>query len=144
MTVQPSTRRSSQPSSGSDSNTDAGEAAPQAPTEAFAATRSGTQYKEDELSDQVTVVRGRAEDHKVRYDVVVSRALAPLPRLLTWCEPLRRDDGSIVAIKGRSAADELADAHKDLARRGLAGEVLTVRAHPSAEPTSVVRIRASR
>ena len=39
---------------GSDSNTDAGEAAPQAPTEAFAATRSGTQYKEDELSDQVT------------------------------------------------------------------------------------------
>jgi 16S rRNA (guanine527-N7)-methyltransferase len=96
------------------------------------------------LSDRVTVVRGRAEDHDVRYDVVVSRALAPLPRLLAWCEPLRRKDGSIVAIKGQSAADELADARKDLVRRGLVGEVLTVRAHPSVEPTSVVRIRASR
>jgi 16S rRNA (guanine527-N7)-methyltransferase len=96
------------------------------------------------LSDRVTVVRGRAEDHDVRYDVVVSRALAPLPRLLAWCEPLRRKDGSIVAIKGQSAADELADAQKDLLRRGLVGEVLTVRAHPSVEPTSVVRIRASR
>lgn len=100
----------------------------------------------DELSlhDRVRVVRARAEDHRVRYDVVVSRALAPLPRLLTWCEPLRRDGGSIVALKGRSAADELAEAGRELDRRGLVGEVLTVRAHPSVEPTSVVRIRSAR
>lgn len=94
------------------------------------------------LDDRVTVVRSRAEDHDGRYDVVVSRALAPLPRLIAWCEPLRRSEGQILALKGQSARDELAGAGRDLSRRGLVGEVLTVRAHPSVEPTSVVRLRA--
>lgn len=94
------------------------------------------------LEDRVTVVRARAEDHDGRYDVVVSRALAPLPRLVAWCDPLRQPEGQIIALKGRSASDELTGAGRDLGRRGLVGEVLTVRAHPSVEPTSVVRLRA--
>ena len=95
-----------------------------------------------DLGDRVTVVRARAEDHDGRYDVVVSRALAPLPRLVAWCDPLRHPDGQVLALKGQSAGDELAGASRDLDRRGLVGEVLTVRAHPSVEPTSVVRLRA--
>ncbi len=95
------------------------------------------------LGDWVTVARARAEEHDARYDVVVSRALAPLPRLVTWCEPLRQPDGVILALKGRSALDELAGARRDLERRGLTGEVLTVRAHPSVDPTSVVRLRSA-
>ncbi|GAA1429691.1 hypothetical protein GCM10009616_12300 [Microlunatus lacustris] len=94
------------------------------------------------LGDRVTVVRSRAEDHGGSYDVVVSRALAPLPRLVGWCDPLRRPEGQIIALKGRSAAEELASASRDLSRRGLVGDVLTVRAHPSVEPTSVVRVRS--
>lgn len=94
------------------------------------------------LSDTVTVVRARAEDHRQRYDVVVSRALAPLDRLLTWCTPLRRPDGLIVALKGRTAADELAAVTPELNRQGLVGAVLAVRAHPAAEVTTAVRLRS--
>ena len=43
-----------------------------------------------------------------------------------------------------TAADELAGTTRDLQRRGLVGDVLTVRAHPSVEPTTVVRLRSSR
>jgi 16S rRNA (guanine527-N7)-methyltransferase len=94
------------------------------------------------LGDRVEVVRSRAEDHHGRYDVVLSRALAPLPRLIAWCDPLRTSGGIVLALKGRTAADELAEARRDLERRGLVGEVLAVRAHPSVEPTSVVRLRS--
>jgi 16S rRNA (guanine527-N7)-methyltransferase len=96
------------------------------------------------LADRVTVVRARAEDHRQRYDVVVSRALAPLDRLISWCDPLRSPAGLILALKGRSAADELAGAHRTLALRRLVGEVLSVRAHPAVEPTTVVRISETR
>jgi 16S rRNA (guanine527-N7)-methyltransferase len=86
------------------------------------------------------VVRGRAEEHVGRYDVVTARALAPLSRLVEWCEPLRDRHGVILALKGRSAADELTSAAPVLARRRLTGEVLSVRAHPDAESATVVRI----
>lgn len=95
------------------------------------------------LGSRVEVVRTRAEDHAERYDVVASRALAPLARLIAWCDPLRRPDGVILALKGRSAADELAAAGRTLQSRRLAGELLTVRAHSSAEPTTVVRMAAA-
>ncbi|WP_375424434.1 16S rRNA (guanine(527)-N(7))-methyltransferase RsmG [uncultured Friedmanniella sp.] len=94
------------------------------------------------LDDSVAVVRARAEDHRQRYDAVVSRALAPLDRLLTWCGPLRRRDGIIVALKGRTAADELAAVTPELNRQGLVGAVLAVRAHPATEVTSAVRLRS--
>ena len=97
-----------------------------------------------ELTDRVTVVRARAEDHRQRYDVVASRALAPLDRLITWCDPLRSPGGLILALKGRSAVDELAGAHRTLALRRLVGEVRSVRAHPAVEPTTVIRITESR
>jgi 16S rRNA (guanine527-N7)-methyltransferase len=96
------------------------------------------------LTDRVQVVRARAEDHQERYDIVVSRALARLPQLLSWCAPLRAEDGTVLALKGRSAQDELADATRDLQRHGLVGEVLIVRAHPAVEATSVIRIRSAR
>jgi 16S rRNA (guanine527-N7)-methyltransferase len=95
------------------------------------------------MTDRVRVVRARAEDHEGRYDAVVSRALAPLDRLVGWCEPLRSPDGVILALKGRSAAEELGRARAVLARHRLTGEVLTVRAHPTVEPTTVVRLGRS-
>ncbi|MGB3707339.1 16S rRNA (guanine(527)-N(7))-methyltransferase RsmG [Gordonia sp. (in: high G+C Gram-positive bacteria)] len=61
----------------------------------------------------VTVVRGRAEEKAVLKavqpaDVVTSRAVAPLERLAKWSAPLIRGGGRLVALKGRSAADEIA------------------------------------
>jgi 16S rRNA (guanine527-N7)-methyltransferase len=93
------------------------------------------------ITDRVRVVRVRAEDHRETYDLVVARALAPLDRLIRWCDPLRSPGGTILALKGRSADEELSAARKLLVARGLTGEVLTVRAHVTVEPTTVVRLR---
>ena len=94
------------------------------------------------LADRVTVVRGRAEEHRRQYAVVLARAVAPLVKLVPWCAPLRSPAGTILALKGRSAAAELSAAQSVLARAGLAAELLTVRAHPAADPTTVVRLTA--
>lgn len=89
----------------------------------------------------VRVVRGRAEDHQKTYDVVTSRALAPLDRLLGWCNPLRSAPrGVILALKGSSAADELDAARPTLDRLQLTAEIVTVRAHPDADLATVVRV----
>jgi len=75
------------------------------------------------LSDRVRVVRARAEDHRERYAVVTSRAVAPLPRLIGWCAPLVTGGGKIVALKGSSAETELADSSKELRRARLTAAV---------------------
>ena len=62
-----------------------------------------------DLVDRVQVVRARAEDHRQTYDAVASRALAPLPRLLGWCLPLTARGGSVLALKGRTAPEEVAE-----------------------------------
>ena len=93
------------------------------------------------LTDRVEVVRGRAEDHNGSYDVVTSRAVAPLPRLLTWCLPLIGPTGELLALKGSSAEREIDQAASLLKKRRLDAELVVVRAHPEADPTTVVRIR---
>lgn len=93
------------------------------------------------LEDRVAVVRGRAEETKERFDVVVARAVAPLARLLGWTSGLFLPHGELLALKGSSAADEVAAARRDLVRLGVAAEVLRVRADQRADPTTVVRVR---
>ncbi len=93
------------------------------------------------LSDRVNVIRARAEDLQgERYDIATARAVAPLPKLLPWLAPLT--GAAIVALKGRSAADEVVAARDVAQRLGLqAGEVLTVGAEHADPPTTVVRYR---
>ena len=66
----------------------------------------------DYTAHHVRVVRGRAEDlHGTEtFDVVTSRAVAPLDRLLGWSMPLVAPTGSLAAMKGRSVHDEVAAA----------------------------------
>jgi 16S rRNA (guanine527-N7)-methyltransferase len=92
------------------------------------------------IADRVQVVRARAEDHHQSYDVVVARAVAPLDRLIGWCNPLRASGGIILALKGQSAADEVTAAKRQLQAARLDAEVLTVRAHPDAQPATVIRV----
>jgi 16S rRNA (guanine527-N7)-methyltransferase len=66
----------------------------------------------------VTVLRGRAEDVTVRTDVVTARAVAPLPRLAELTIGLVRPGGMVLAIKGRTAAEELKAAGPVLRRIG--------------------------
>ena len=98
--------------------------------------------EELQLTDRVKVVRSRAEDHQQTYDVVVARALAPLTRLIGWCNPLRAPGGVILALKGSSAADEVTSAKRELQAAQLKAEVLKARAHPDAELATVVRLSA--
>jgi 16S rRNA (guanine527-N7)-methyltransferase len=67
----------------------------------------------DTLALSASVVRGRAEDAAIKQqlagtDVVIARAVAPLARLWAWSAPLLREGGRLVALKGESAADEVA------------------------------------
>ncbi|MFL6045760.1 MAG: 16S rRNA (guanine(527)-N(7))-methyltransferase RsmG [Propionibacteriaceae bacterium] len=94
------------------------------------------------IADRVEVIRSRAEDHSRTYQIVIARALAPLDRLIGWCNPLRASGGVILAVKGASAANEIASSRRQLDAAHLDAEVMDVRAHPQAEPTTVVRIGA--
>ncbi len=93
------------------------------------------------ITSRVQVVRARAEELDRRYDVVLSRALAPLDRLVRWCRPLLSDGGSILAIKGSSAEQEIADHAKLLRQAGLNAEVVACRLDDEIPPTTVVRLR---
>lgn len=93
------------------------------------------------LDDRVTVVRGRAEDADLHVDVVVSRAVAKLATLINWTADLIVESGSLLALKGQSADDEVVKAKKELPKRRLSAEVLLIRADPAADVTRAVRVR---
>ena len=91
----------------------------------------------------VTVVRGRAEDlHGAQtFDVVTSRAVAPLERLLGWSMPLVSPTGALVAMKGQSIHDEIESARAFLSRwRCGEPEVAEVGVGVVDPPTTVVRV----
>lgn len=93
----------------------------------------------------VRVLRARAEqakDEVGEVDVVTARAVSALVGLLDITLPLLRGTGELLALKGRSAAQEIDKAQKKLARHGARStEVLTVGDALLAEPTTVVRVR---
>ncbi|KXK60960.1 16S rRNA (guanine(527)-N(7))-methyltransferase RsmG [Micromonospora rosaria] len=78
------------------------------------------------LARQVRVFRGRAEEaaagaagtEPLRGDVVTARAVAPLDRLSAWCLPLVGQGGRLVAMKGASAAEEIAEHAEAVQRLG--------------------------
>lgn len=98
----------------------------------------------DELGlDHVSVVRGRADDlhGKATFDVVTSRAVAPLERLLGWSMPLVAAEGALVAMKGQSVHDEIESARSFLTTwRCGEPEVMELGADLVSPPTTVVRV----
>jgi 16S rRNA (guanine527-N7)-methyltransferase len=93
--------------------------------------------------DHVSVVRGRADDlhGQATFDVVTSRAVAPLERLLGWSMPLVAPEGALVAMKGRSAHEEIESAQSSLTTwRCGEPEVLELGAGVVSPPTTVVRV----
>ena len=61
-----------------------------------------------ELELPIKVVRGRAEAVKMQFEVVTARAVAPLEKLIQISWHMIPKGGSLLAIKGESAAQELA------------------------------------
>ena len=93
--------------------------------------------------ENVEVVRDRAEDypHKGSFDIVVCRAVARLAKLVPWVMPLVRPGGRVIALKGRSAQQEIDKAAKEIRKtRGLDPTVHSAPVGQGLEPTFVVTI----
>jgi 16S rRNA (guanine527-N7)-methyltransferase len=79
------------------------------------------------LSDRVLVVRARAEDvvrgrgpvTSLRSGVVTARAVAALEKLAGWTVPLLEPGGVLLALKGRSAPEEVTAARETLRKLGV-------------------------
>ncbi len=94
----------------------------------------------DELGlANASVVRGRAAEVSERFDVVTARAVADLGKLGSWCLPLVRPGGLLLALKGESAAAEVAMWAEALRRDGATDIVVTSYGEVS-KPTTVVEV----
>ncbi|MFE9422438.1 16S rRNA (guanine(527)-N(7))-methyltransferase RsmG [Kitasatospora sp. NPDC006697] len=95
--------------------------------------------------ENVTVMRGRAEEMvgKVSVEFVTARAVAPLERLAGWGMPLLRPYGQMLALKGDTAEQELADSRSALGRLGAVEcAVLPVGEQVLGAATRVVQVKA--
>lgn len=110
-----------------------------------------TTFLEEVVQDldlqNVTVLRGRAEDKEVRQklgavDVVTSRAVAPLGKLTKWSLPLVHSGGVMVALKGQSAIEEIERDARDIAKaKGQNPKMVEVGSEVLETPTYVVIIK---
>jgi 16S rRNA (guanine527-N7)-methyltransferase len=100
-----------------------------------------------ELGLAVEVVRGRAEEPRVRdqvgnRDAAVSRAVASLDKLTKWSMPLLRPGGRMVAIKGERASDEVQEHRRVMTALGAVDvRVVTCGANYLRPPATVVLAR---
>jgi 16S rRNA (guanine527-N7)-methyltransferase len=93
------------------------------------------------LSGRVSIVRSRAEDLDMQFQVVTARAVARLSQLATWTLPLTEVGGWVIALKGAGAADEVSEASATIARLGgQPARVVEFGAGVLAEPTRTVLI----
>jgi len=92
---------------------------------------------------ELQVVRARAEEvGAASADVVVVRAVAPLPRLLAMTLPLLRSGGTLLAMKGSAAAREVDEASDALVAAGASAVVHVLGG--GEEQTAVVEVRRHR
>lgn len=102
---------------------------------------------EDLGLENLTVIRGRAEEKAVRkeaglVDVVTSRAVAPLGKLAGWSLPLVRPGGQMIAMKGSSAAKEIErDSNLIRKAKGINPVIVEIGAEVLDTPTYVVKIQ---
>ena len=96
--------------------------------------------------DNATVVRARAEQlPPASYDVVTSRAVAPLGKLASWCLPLCVEGGLMLAMKGSSAEEELESSERELTSLGAElWHIHELGVDELVQPTTVVSIVAGR
>jgi 16S rRNA (guanine527-N7)-methyltransferase len=93
--------------------------------------------------ENVEVVRARAEELEGgQFDVVTARAVAALDKLLRLCVPLLKPGGSVIALKGSKAPEEIEAAKKLQKKLKIASfEILICGEKFLAEPTSVVKTK---
>ena len=93
--------------------------------------------------DNCTVHRGRAEElHGVlSAPFATARAVARIDKLARWTFPLLEDRGTLVALKGDSAAEELDAEQKSLRKLGMvSAKVETYGADLLPVPTTTLQV----
>jgi len=94
----------------------------------------------DELGlANVSVVRARADEISDAFDVVTARAVADLGRLVSWCLPLVRPGGVLLALKGESVSAEVA-MWTEAMRQDGATDIVVASYGDVAMPTTVVEV----
>lgn len=102
-----------------------------------------TEVVDDLGLDNVSILRSRAEQAvgEVDAEYVTARAVSALVGLLDITLPILRGRGQLLALKGRSAAEEITKAKKKLNKYGAREtEILTAGADLLEEPTTLVRV----
>ncbi|MFH5821399.1 16S rRNA (guanine(527)-N(7))-methyltransferase RsmG [Georgenia sp. AZ-5] len=97
--------------------------------------------------DNVVIHHARAEElhGRASFDVVTARAVAAMDKLARWTMPLVRGGGSLVALKGQRARDEVEAARYVLRKLGAADTAVhEVDPGAGVEPTTVVVVRKKR
>lgn len=91
--------------------------------------------------NNIEVRRDRAEEVlDLKFDIVTARAVAALDKLLRLTVPLLKPGGSLIALKGSKAAEEIEAARKLQKKLGIASfEIQICGEKFLAEPTSVVK-----
>lgn len=98
----------------------------------------------------VEVHRGRAEEKGIRAvvggaDLVTSRAVAPLGKLMGWSLPLAKVGGYVRAMKGSSVAEEFErDADQIRKAGGADGTVREIGGDLLGQPTYIAEVRRAR
>ncbi len=89
----------------------------------------------------VQVRRARAEEVlDLKFDIVTARAVAALDKLLRMCVPLLKPGGSLIALKGSKAAEEIEVAKRLQKKLGIVSSEIQICGEKFlAEPTSVVK-----
>lgn len=89
--------------------------------------------------ENVRVVRARAERVEETFDFVTARAVAAMDKLAKWCMPLVAPGGTLLALKGQTAHDELTESRRTLGRLGA--ESIQIRTYGDlAVPTTVIEV----
>ena len=106
-----------------------------------------TRFLEEVVSDlelsQVLVVRGRAESlhGETTFDVVTSRAVAPMVRLSQWSLPLVGSGGVFLAMKGSSVQAEVSSAASVITSHGgVFDQIVELGSGVLDPPVRVVRV----
>ena len=80
--------------------------------------------------DNVNIINDRCEHLKPekKFDCIVSRAFAPLSKIIEWCSHLLEDNGSFLCMKGNVEDKEL----KDVGNRAFVNDIIDLKV-PSLE-----------
>lgn len=78
--------------------------------------------KELELED-ITAIHARGEDIKEKFDIVTSRAVANIEKLLTFTMHLVKKDGVMIAMKGNIDQELTEEVEKKLSKKYLIKEI---------------------